>query len=77
MAAYGSGYYGGGNYSYGVSLGAADITATSSASVSGTRFVFGAFDVVASSTVVVDGKRVQFSGFDLSASSSAAVAPQR
>ena len=60
MAAYGSGYYGGGNYSYGVSLGAVDFQGTSTATAAGVRFTFGAFEVTAASDVAADGTRVAF-----------------
>lgn len=60
MAAYGSGYYGGGNYSFGVSLGAAEITSTSSVTAAGFRTTFGAFAVLAESSVVVNAIRIAF-----------------
>jgi hypothetical protein len=53
MAAYGSGYFGGGNYSYGVSLGALTAAAQSAASIAGVRVVNGAFTVAASSGVSI------------------------
>jgi hypothetical protein len=60
MAAYGSGYYGGGNYSYGVSLGAVAFQGTSTATAAGVRFTFGAFEVTSTSDVVINGTRIAF-----------------
>ena len=60
MAAYGQGPYGGGNYSFGVSLGAVDFVAQSTATIAGTSILNGAFAINSSSTVVVDGVRVAF-----------------
>lgn len=77
MAAYGSGYYGGGNYSYGVSLGAFDVTATSSVTAAGLRYAIGAFDIASTTTVAVAANVVKDSGFAVSASSSVAAAGQR
>lgn len=59
MAAYGSGYYGGGNYSRGVSLGAVAIVDTSTASASGTRVCEGAFSVSSSSSSSIDANVVK------------------
>ena len=77
MAAYGQGPYGGGNYSYGVSLGAVEFAASSAATVAASAVLSGAFSVSASSNVVVDALRVAVGAADVVSSSSATVAGQR
>ena len=64
MAAYGSGYYGGGNYSYGVSLGEVAITPSSLFSADAIRFTFGSAGISAAATIVVDAQRTAFISFD-------------
>jgi len=60
MAAYGSGPYGGGNYSFGISLGEASIEGVSSVGADGLRIAIGDVAVNSESSVVVDGVRVAF-----------------
>lgn len=60
MAAYGRGPYGEGNYSFGVSLGAAPFQGTSTATADGVRFTFGAAQITAESSVSIDATRVAF-----------------
>jgi len=60
MAAYGSGYYGGGNYSFGVSLGLVEVSSTSSATAAAVRYAFGEVSMATQSVVVIDGVRVAF-----------------
>ena len=71
MAAYGSGYYGGGNYSYGVSLGALAVTDASTMAVVGRVVARGAFDITDASTVVVAARTVRQSNVAISSSSTA------
>lgn len=60
MAAYGLGPYGEGNYSFGVSLGAAPFQGTSTATAAGVRFAFGAAQINAESSVFINATRVAF-----------------
>jgi hypothetical protein len=64
MAAYGAGYYGGGNYSFGISLGEVAITPSSAFSVDAFRFTFGAAEISAATTVAIDAQRTAFISFD-------------
>ena len=77
MAAYGSGYYGGGNYSYGVSLGEAALAGVSSVTAAGTRFTFGEVLIAASSSVAANAIVVKDAAFAVSASSASTAAGQR
>ena len=70
MAAYGTGYFGAGNYSYGVSLGDVAVSAASSAAADAYRFTFADAGITASSSFAVDAQRTAFitiEGLDASA----------
>ena len=77
MAAYGSGYYGGGNFSYGVSLGEASSNSASSIAVAGAVLLNASFDVNDSSTVAATAVTVKDSSFAISSASSATASGQR
>jgi hypothetical protein len=66
MAAYGSGYYGGGNYSYGVSLGEFAVVGASTVAVAGVRYVSGAFAVSCASSMDAGAVVVKFAAADMS-----------
>lgn len=77
MAAYGSGYYGAGNYSFGVSLGELNIVAASAVTAAGLRYAVGAFDVSASSVATALAVTVKDASFGVIASSASSVAGDR
>jgi len=77
MASYGSGYYGGGNYSYGVSLGELTAAAQSAASIAGVRVVNGSFTVSASSAVSVDARYSAVGAVTFAGASSGSVSGTR
>lgn len=70
MAAYGGGPYGGGNYSYGVSVGEFAVLPESSATVDAYRFTFGAANITSVSSLLLNAQRtafISFEGLDASA----------
>jgi hypothetical protein len=69
MAAYGSGYYGGGNYSYGVSLGAFAVEGASTVTAAGVRYALGAFAVSSASLMAADSVVVKLAAADMPSSS--------
>lgn len=60
MAAYGSGYYGGGNYSYGISLSGFAASSGSTAAIEGGLIISGEMTVASSSSAAIDAVRVAF-----------------
>ena len=64
MAAYGGGPYGGGNYSYGVSVGEVAVSSESSAAADAYRFAFGEANITSASSLLLDAQRTAFISFD-------------
>lgn len=74
MAAYGSGYYGGGNYSYGVQLGALNVSDTSTVTVVGQSLKNAQAAISSSSTVSIGAIKIANAGFAIDGTSVITVA---
>jgi hypothetical protein len=74
MAAYGSGDYSGGRYSFGAYLGALAIVDTSTVAIDGNKIKDAQFEIFSTSSVSIDSVKISTSGVFVNSASSMTVA---